>query len=53
MVEEGEEHERTFDVPGKYTYYYIPHEAQGMISYLTVEKYPVPAAGLAVSIRQP
>lgn len=37
-VGEGEEYERVFDVPGEYIYFCIPHEANGMIGYLTVEE---------------
>lgn len=36
-IGEGDEYERTFDVPGEYTYFCIPHEGSGMIGYLTVE----------------
>lgn len=37
-VGEGEEYELTFEVPGEYTYFCIPHEGSGMIGYLTVEE---------------
>lgn len=37
IVNQDEEFEQTFDVPGEYTYFCIPHEAAGMIGYLTVE----------------
>ncbi len=37
-LEQGDEFERTFDVPGEYTYFCIPHEAQGMVAKLTVEE---------------
>ena len=38
LVEQGEEYSRTFPVAGEYTYFCIPHEAAGMIGYLTVEE---------------
>ncbi len=38
IVSTDEEYSRTFDVPGEYTYFCIPHEAAGMIGYLTVEE---------------
>lgn len=38
LVNRNEEFERTFEVPGEYTYFCIPHEAAGMIGYLTVEE---------------
>ncbi len=37
LVNQDEAFERTFDVAGEYTYFCIPHEAAGMIGYLTVE----------------
>ncbi len=37
IVNQDEAFEQTFDVPGDYTYFCIPHEAAGMIGYLTVE----------------
>lgn len=37
-VAQGEEWSYTFEVPGDYTYFCIPHEAQGMIGTLTVEE---------------
>ena len=36
-VNTDEEYSRTFEVAGEYTYFCIPHEAAGMIGYLTVE----------------
>ena len=36
LVNTGEEYSRTFEVAGEYTYFCIPHEAAGMIGYLTV-----------------
>ena len=38
IVEQGEEYSRVFTVPGEYTYFCIPHEAAGMIGYLTVQE---------------
>jgi len=38
FVNTDEEFSRTFDVPGEYTYFCIPHEAAGMIGYLTVKE---------------
>lgn len=38
LVNQGEEFERTFEVAGEYTYFCIPHEAAGMVGYLTVEE---------------
>lgn len=35
---EGDEFEWTFEVPGEYTYFCIPHEAAGMVANLTVEE---------------
>ena len=37
LVNTDDEFERTFEVPVEYTYFCIPHEAAGMIGYLTVE----------------
>ena len=37
-VGQGDEYERTFEVPGEYTYFCIPHEANDMVGYLTVEE---------------
>ncbi len=37
IVNQDEEFEQPFDVPGEYTYFCIPPEAAGMIGYLTVE----------------
>ena len=33
----GDEFEHTFEVPGSYTYFCIPHEARGMIGSVEVE----------------
>jgi plastocyanin len=38
MVNTGESWSRSFDVPGEYTYFCIPHEALGMVASLTVEE---------------
>lgn len=38
LVNQGEEFSHTFEVPGEYTYFCIPHEAAGMVGYLTVEE---------------
>ncbi len=35
-IEGGESWSRTFDVPGEYTYFCIPHELAGMVASLTV-----------------
>lgn len=35
-VNAGQSWSHTFDVPGKYTYFCIPHEAAGMIGTITV-----------------
>ena len=37
-IEPGAEWSHTFDVPGEYTYFCIPHEAAGMVARLTVEE---------------
>lgn len=37
-VAQGEEFSHTLEVPGEYTYFCIPHEANGMVGYLTVEE---------------
>lgn len=37
LLNEGQEFSHTFEVPGEYTYFCIPHEAAGMIGYLTVQ----------------
>ena len=37
-VNQGEEFRHTFEVPGEYTYFCIPHEAAGMVASLTVEE---------------
>ncbi len=36
MVNQGESWSRTFDVPGEYAYFCIPHEMAGMVASLTV-----------------
>jgi plastocyanin len=36
-VGDGEEFSHTFEVPGEYRYFCIPHEAAGMIASLTVQ----------------
>jgi plastocyanin len=36
LVSRGEEFSHTFDVAGDYTYFCIPHEAAGMVAFLTV-----------------
>ena len=38
IVPQGEEFSHTFEVPGEYTYFCIPHEAAGMVARLTVEE---------------
>ena len=38
IVNQDEEFSHTFEVPGGYTYFCIPHEAAGMIASLTVEE---------------
>ena len=37
IIQAGESWSRTFDVPGEYTYFCIPHEGAGMVASLTVE----------------
>lgn len=37
ILETGQEFSHTFDVPGDYTYFCIPHESMGMIGTLLVE----------------
>jgi plastocyanin len=32
----GASYSRTFDVPGQYTYFCIPHESLGMVGHITV-----------------
>ena len=36
LVNQGQSFSRTFDVPGEYAYFCIPHEAAGMLATLTV-----------------
>ena len=36
-MEPGATYRRTFAVPGRYTYFCIPHEASGMIGHIVVE----------------
>jgi plastocyanin len=38
LLGQGEEFSYTFEVPGEYTYFCIPHEANGMVASLTVEE---------------
>ncbi len=45
-VGDGQEFSHTFEVPGDYTYFCIPHEAAGMIASVTVQEAgAAPAAG--------
>lgn len=37
LVNQDKEFAHMFEVPGEYTYFCIPHEAVGMVGYLTVE----------------
>lgn len=37
MIDPGGTFSRTFDVPGRYTYFCIPHEAAGMVGEIVVE----------------
>jgi plastocyanin len=37
LLREGDEYEVTFEVPGTYEYFCIPHEADGMIGTVVVE----------------
>lgn len=37
-VDPGETYERSFDVPGAYEYFCIPHEAGGMVGTVTVRE---------------
>lgn len=37
LLEAGETYEVTFDEPGTYRYYCIPHEADGMVGTIVVE----------------
>ena len=36
FVTQGQSWNRTFDVPGEYAYFCIPHESAGMLATLTV-----------------
>jgi plastocyanin len=46
LVGDGKEFSHTFEVPGEYRYFCIPHEAAGMIASLTVQEAgAAPAAG--------
>jgi plastocyanin len=36
MLNQGQSFSRTFDVPGEYAYFCIPHEVAGMLATLTV-----------------
>ena len=36
-LERGDTFRHTFEVPGRYTYFCVPHEADGMIGHVTVE----------------
>ena len=38
LLSQGEEFEVTFDVPGTYRYFCIPHESSGMIGRIVVEE---------------
>ncbi len=38
LIRKGESWSRSFDIPGEYTYFCIPHEAGGMIGSLSVEE---------------
>jgi len=38
LIRKGESWNRSFDVPGDYSYFCTPHEAGGMIGSLTVEE---------------
>ncbi len=37
MINAGQEYSRTFDVPGTYKYFCIPHEAAGMVGTIIVQ----------------
>jgi len=37
FLQSGDVYRRTFDVPGEYRYFCIPHEGAGMVATLTVE----------------
>ena len=36
-LERGDTFRQTFEIPGEYTYFCVPHEADGMIGHVTVE----------------
>lgn len=38
LLDEGETFEVTFEQPGTYTYFCVPHEAQGMVGTIVVEE---------------
>jgi len=38
FIRKGESWSQSFDIPGEYTYFCIPHEAGGMIGSLSVEE---------------
>lgn len=38
LIDAGETFETTFEEPGTYAYFCIPHEAQGMIGTIVVEE---------------
>lgn len=45
VLYQGEEYRHTFDVPGEYEYFCIPHEQDGMTGTITVEPSPEPGQG--------
>ena len=38
MINPGQSFRHTFTVPGQYSYFYIPHEALGMVGKVVVQK---------------
>jgi plastocyanin len=38
LIRKGESWRHTFEVPGEYAYFCIPHEAAGMVASITVEE---------------
>jgi plastocyanin len=38
LIDQGETFEMTFEEPGTYTYFCIPHESQGMVATIVVEE---------------